>query len=485
MKKQKSPYPDWVNKHRKPGTEIRKIGNGYYLYEVSSFYDKVKRKGKKKTGKYMGVITESEGFKVADSVKVSKSSSMVNVSRLSTKEYGMSAFIQQHCSKMLEGLKIYFPDRWQYILVALYCRLVHTSPMKNMAYYYKRSFLSEQFDLTINAGKSSALLKEIGQDRKPITDYMYHQSEGDKFFLIDATSIVSYSQNLSQVKLGLTKDKTFAPLFNLLYFYSPNSYLPAYYRVFGGNIKDVKMVCMAIQESRYKDAIIIGDKGFFSLENIEILEQAGLQYIIPLKRDSEFIYKDLYRDLPQNGSRFLYDERVIYHTDYSITPTRTVHLFTDEMELANEKRDFIFRMKKHPQQYTEEAFQKYLPSFGTISLITNTREQSEATYLNYKSSAGVEILFDGVKNILGNDHTYMQDKDALEGWMFINHLALQVHHKIYAFLQSKNLLYKYSIRDFMEYLADVKKVRINEQWIAEPLIAEQQKMFKNLDMHIP
>jgi hypothetical protein len=42
--------------------------------------------------------------------------------------------------------------------------------MKNMAYYFKRSFLSEDFAITINANKIGTLLKEIGKDRKPITD---------------------------------------------------------------------------------------------------------------------------------------------------------------------------------------------------------------------------------------------------------------------------------------------------------------------------
>ena len=481
----KSPYPDWVNKHRQPGTEIRKMKDKYYVYEVSSFYDKEKKRAKKKTGKYLGVITEGEGFKEATSIKVSKSSLAVNASRLSTKEYGMSAFLQQHCKKMMDGLKIHFPEQWQLILVALYCRLVHTSPMKNMAYYFKRSFLSEDFAITINASKVSALLKEIGKDRKPVTDYMHQQAAGDKFFLIDATSVISYSKNLSQVEIGLTKDKTFGPIFNLLYFYSPHSYLPAYYRIFSGNIKDVKMVSMAIQESLYKDAIIIGDKGFYSEDNLDILEEAGLKYIIPLKRNSDLIRRELYEDLTKSNNHFIYDERVIYYTSYRVTPTRTVHLFTDELMMANEKKDFIFRMKKHPHDYTDDKFKEHLSGFGTLSLITNENEKSETVYLNYKSRAGIEILFDGAKNILGNDYTYMQNDEALQGWMFINHLALQVHHTIYSILKTKGLLYKYSIRDFIEYLSDVKKVRINEQWTLEPMIAEQQKMLKEIGIHIP
>ena len=91
---------------------------------------------------------------------------------------------------------------------------------------------------------------------------------------------------------------------------------------------------------------------------------------------------------------------------------------------------------------------------------------------------------DGVKNILGNDYTYMHNDDALEGWMFINHLALLVHHKIYALLKQNNLISKYSVRDFIEYLAGVKKIKINGEWIVEPIVQEQKKLLSKLNIHI-
>lgn len=97
---------------------------------------------------------------------------------------------------------------------------------------------------------------------------------------------------------------------------------------------------------------------------------------------------------------------------------------------------------------------------------------------------GIELLFDGVKNILGNDYTYIQNDEALEGWIFINHLALLIHHKIYQLLKEKKIISKYSIRDFIELLADIKRVRINDQWVLEPIIKEQQNLLKELNISI-
>ena len=466
----KSSYPEWINAYRKPSTEIRRAGNRFYQYEVSSYYDKEKKKGRKKTGKYLGTITQKEGFVAARNRKVPQSYLAVDTLQLSTKEYGLSAFIEHYCKPVVDQLKVHFPKCWQWLLVSLYCRLLHTSPLKNMGYYFKRSFLSEQYHITVNSKSMSNLLRDLGDNRTPLTDFMYGMYSGEKTLLVDATSMVSYSKNLSRVYTGITKKGVYAPLFNLLYFYSPQDCFPAYYRLFNGNIKDVKMIEIAAQESLYKNALIIADKGFYSQENLKILEKHGHKYIIPLKRSSALIESNRYRDMTRSVKHFLFEDRVIYYDSYSSQEGRMIYLFVDEAMMVKEKKDFICRMETYPKKYTQARFEKQLPFFGSLALMTNKEDEPRSVFVNYKSRAGIEILFDGAKNILGNDFTYMQNDQALEGWMFINHLALLVHHKIYALLKEKKMIKKYSVRDFIEFLADVKKVRINQEWVLEPII---------------
>ncbi|MCO5290417.1 MAG: hypothetical protein M9959_01630 [Chitinophagaceae bacterium] len=92
MKSKKSPYPKWVNEHRKPGTEIRKIGDKFYIYSVSAYYDAARGKGRKKTGPYLGRITQQDGFIEAISRKVPKTYTAVNIQNLSTRDYGLWSF---------------------------------------------------------------------------------------------------------------------------------------------------------------------------------------------------------------------------------------------------------------------------------------------------------------------------------------------------------------------------------------------------------
>lgn len=385
----------------------------------------------------------------------------------------------------MKGLKQHFPDQWEWMAVALYCRLAHSSPIKNMGYHYKRSFLSEDFSLSVTGKSVSAMIRDLGRDRPTIIDYMRQLSGDRNYILMDATSIVSYSKNLSRVEPGVTKYNSFEPLFNLLYFYCPENYMPAYYRLFNGNIRDVKMVGTALKESGYKNAMVIADKGFYSKANLTFLEGEQLEYIIPLKRNSSLIEKDRFGKMTSGTKNFLFDERVVYYDSYPVDGGRAVYLYVDETMMVKEKRDYILRMKKHPHRYGEKDFAAQLPNFGSFAVITNRRGEAEEVFCNYKSRCGVEVLFDGVKNILGNDHTYMQNNEALEGWMFINHLALQVHHKIYALLKEKKLLSKYSIRDFIKFLTDVRKVKIDNDWTLEPIIDKQKKLIKDLGITIP
>ena len=54
---------EWVrkvldNEHLK-NVEVKRIGNNYYAYSVSSVYDKEKKRSRKVSGKYIGKITQS------------------------------------------------------------------------------------------------------------------------------------------------------------------------------------------------------------------------------------------------------------------------------------------------------------------------------------------------------------------------------------------------------------------------------------------
>ena len=76
-------YPDWAEKYRGKGRTIRKVRNGYGLYQCTSVYVSG-QKYPKSIQKYLGMITEKDGF-------IPKKSDKPDSSDLV--EYGLSTLI--------------------------------------------------------------------------------------------------------------------------------------------------------------------------------------------------------------------------------------------------------------------------------------------------------------------------------------------------------------------------------------------------------
>lgn len=58
----------------------------------------------------------------------------------------------------------------------------------------------------------------------------------------------------------------------------------------------------------------------------------------------------------------------------------------------------------------------------------------------------------------------MREDIALEGWMFVNFVALLLYYKVYMNLVSRDILSKYSPKDVVLHMARVKKLKIGGDW---------------------
>ena len=100
-----------------------------------------------------------------------------------------------------------------------------------------------------------------------------------------------------------------------------------------------------------------------------------------------------------------------------------------------------------------------------ISVLKFARNKSpKETYVDYKTRGEVETMIDALKNIVDADRTYMHNQQTLEGWMFINLIALKWYYQILNILKKYELNNKYSPSDFLLFLSEVKMVKINNTW---------------------
>lgn len=482
----KHQFPSWVEKERRPGSEIRFIRNNYYVYSVSSYYDPKLKKSKKKTGSILGSIKEGIGFIPSGKKELKERaaiSQIIDISSISVREFGFSHFLSQYNQLIELKLNEFFPDLSRMIIYMAYCRIAHNSPLCRMDLHVAKSYLSISDSKKYSDKDFSQTLRAIGKNRDAITGYLKSFIKPNEHILVDMTNIFSASNNMRYCKEGYNSDMVFEKQFNLLYIYSATFQQPAFYKLYSGNIKDVKGFQLCLQESGIEDAVIIADKGFYSASNFKKVTESNLKMIVPLRRDNNAIQYSMLKE--EEMECFKFEDRYIWYVKYTITQG-TIVLFMDEKLKVNEKKDYLDRIEKLPEEFTKEGYKSKLNRFGTIAIITNIENpEAEDIYTNYKSRNEVEVMFDGYKNILKADRTYMQNEDALEGFIFVNHIALQWYYMIYKLLKENKLLKKYSVTDFIKLLMEIKKVRVNETWLDEPSINRISTLLESLNISIP
>lgn len=479
--KASSSHPEWALRHKGKGMELRNINGKYYIYQVTSKYDPILKRSKKITGKLLGTVTEKDGFVESEKRQLQKTQTQaVDLSSICVRESGFTGFINSYSTEIISKLKQYFPQDWTWILYMAYCRLVHHSPIKNMPFHIAKSMLSLDNSYTLNDKAFSDALRRIGEQRSKATDYLQSFVAAGDHVMVDMTNIFSASNKIHYAKEGYNSDMIFDKQFNLMYIYSAKLLQPVFYRLYAGNIREVTAFKVCLKESGLSDAIVIADKGFYSQANIDLLQAEGVKFIMPLKRDNSLINYD---QIQGASYHFKYNDRYIWYSIWEKDGIKIIGFRDDKLKVQEEK-DYLDRIKSVPESYSEEGFHKRRKAFGTLTIVSNTGLDAERVYSTYKSRNTVEVMFDGLKNTLAADHSYMQNEEGLQGWMFVNHVALQWYYIIYKMLHSAKLLSKYSVGDFIKHLYEIKKVRINNQWQPEPQIKATIKLLKKLNISI-
>jgi len=489
MTRKVTDHPAWATKYREKGKELRLINGKYYLYEYKTVYDKEKKKPKKISGGLVGSITEQDGL--IPSGKRALKAAAVQLQTISgsiiCKEYGISLLVTKLFSIYNTALEKAFGEDWKYILAIAYCRFVYRCPLKSIPFRLASAFLPELTGLPVfNDKQVPVVLKRIGGQPEKRLAYMKSFIHNDDYILIDATGLPSQSAQIPLAKRGYSNPMNFDPQFNLLYIYSAASRMPVYYKLLPGNIREVKAFKNSLLEAGLQKAVVVADKGFYSQANIELMTEESLQFIIPLRRDNSLIDYSAIKDntFKDAANYFEHEQRAVWYKKYDAGDQLYLHLFLDEQLRVKEESDYLARIKTHPEKYSIKAYYERKDRFGTIALLTNLTGDEQQVYQTYKGRMAIEVMFDGMKNVMDADHTYMQDEQTLQGWMFVNHIVLQWYQHLYIELKEKELLKKISVNDYIQLLTDVRKVKINDTWHLNEFTNQTKKLINKLNIKI-
>lgn len=518
-------FPDWVLKYKKPGQEIRLKAGRFYVYECKGVYDQEKHKSKKVTGKYLGTITEADGFtpakhrmvKIDDSEgcqqNISSASTASEVKMVATcpidlqfgtysnLEFGFYHFFELYIlNDYVPKLKMFFRDSWQTIMAMSYCKAMYKSPLKRMEADFRKSYMSVYLkDAKMSPKYLTGFIRDLGRNRALIIEFCKSLYDGKSAFISDGTDSHSLSRLMRINKYCKTKNGTYDYIFNIMKVFSVGQKIPIYYQVLPGNIKDVSSFsdCLDTMALDKKQTVIIidpetetaMDKGFASEANFNKLDSRKLCYIVALKRNDSHLSYDCLRQKDYTGMDgvFEYEGRLIgykYMGTWDTThENRKVYLFYDKVLDREEDEDYQKRHKK--DLITKEGREVYSEKslrFGTLAIVSTCEKTPEKIYIGYKERNMVEDAISVFKSDLGLEETYMQDEIALEGWMFPMFLALLWHFVMRNVIADHKQTKKYSPRDVFRTFEGVRKLNISGQWKLTHIIKNDQKLLGKLGL---
>ena len=496
-------HPEWAVKYRRPGTELRLINGSYCLYECRCVYDKTKKRGVKKTGRYLGSITEEGGFResrkrvaereleqardLVDKVETGKQVSQP-ISVGQTKELGLSRFVSGCMSDYLGKLKESFPDDWKRIMALAYARLREQSPLKAMSRVYEDSYLSVSHAVRgLSPNALSGFYHDLGCRRPQILAFLRKFCLEGAGVIFDGTDILSASKRMDLPRLSKVKSGGFGTAVNIMFGYSLAAGLANYYRLLPGSIKDVKAFKICAQEYGCTDMVAIVDKGFQSDENIKFIDTLeGVSVIMALRRNTKGLDYTPFASRDNKGTlgHFWYSGRVIWYHRQQLFG-HTAYLYLDEKLRVEEQEDYL-RKADDPENehYTMESYNEHVMQFGTIALLVTQEKTAQDTYYAYKSRGEVEQSIDVMKNTLEADTSYMQSQQALETWMFINIVAMHWYYELRQRMIDTKLIERYSPRDMIKMMGRLRSVYVNGKWHTTELTSKEQRLLTTVGIDI-
>jgi len=450
----------WLEEQRRRGVkclEVKKVGNNYYVYRSTTYWDKEAKKRKKRSA-YIGKL-RPEGL-------IKKKEKKITV-----KQYGNALLLHSVMKDLIPLLNVF--DSWKEIYALALTRAMGYTPLKRVKSVWEKLYMDIKPDL--NPKNLSSVLKEVGLNREG-QNSVFKALMDDKHFVYDL-SVVFTKSSINLAEMGYNKDRIHIPQVNLALLYSMKG-VPTMIRALPGSIKDVTSLYTTVEEIRSNfdsELILVLDRGFFSQEAIDFLFDKSISFVIPARRNSR-----LYDAEISIYEHFFYHNRLIKCGKAK----RKCHIYLfEDVTLRAEEEINLYRMLDEGR-ISKEELDKRLERAGKILLISDLNIKPEDIFLMYKQRGSVEKAFSAYKNLLNADRMYLQSDEAVFGHLFVSFLALYGYCKLQLMLRKAGLLDKISPMDLLEEFSKVYMVKIGEKEIMSEVPKKVRELNEKLDLNL-
>lgn len=423
--------------------QLRDINDRWYVYEATSVWDKSKQKPKK-ISTYLGSITPDGEF----NPKTPRTT--VPVTDREIFEYANGRLAYQLLADVHELLAGYTPYADELVAMAV-IRAIDAQPLRRHRSRWEKLYLSQELDVTVSPKHLSLVLRVTGRGKRWWHDFFTDLIDSGDFLLYDLTTVFSRSQNIKRAEKGYNPDRLYVDQLGVILAFSTATQLPAGVDVFWGSMKDITTFKEFLEMLDSEEVGFIVDRGLFSQDLIEDFSDDGINYVVPLRKNSQLI--DL-RWLRWQEA-FIYRDRAVRwarrHTDLG-----TLYVFEDP-ELEGEQKKALLRRNAEGTLSAEELEEKR-DQAGIVAILSDLDRPGPEIYDLYKGRHDVELAFDAMKNQLDADKTHLQSDEAVRGYFFVTFLALRVYFGVLTRLREAEKTSEISVQEVFDELSKVERI---------------------------
>ena len=359
------------------------------------------------------------------------------------------------------------------------------------------------------------------QNRMDLFRYRAARLSKDSILAVDSTSRSAYGSSLSDIRWGKNKDH--APLRQTVEVvaYTLSDHMPVYYRTFPGNIPDsrsLQTILLDMQHAGFDDVILVTDRGYESIRNLETYICRGQAMIMCAKSSQSLISERIggfgsFDEMARPEEMELDTESRIYYRqydiDYDVAGTgqsihkadrlkiniyldpiqRSAELVDIDAAIKNQKQELQQMLAEHAICDDDNTLKKVFSFFeieydnvtrqilsfsenekkvrkarkfaGFFSIITHKLDfNSMETFHHYKLRDEQEKYFHQMKGQLGFDKQRNWSEDGKTGRLLILFVALILSSYVKHIWQTTGL--KDDFDSSLAVLDEMKPIRIIE-----------------------
>ena len=315
-----------------------------------------------------------------------------------------------------------------------------------------------------------------------LNDWNAARDHREKIYIsYDSTNKNCQAGDIELVEFGHPKTDMGLPIFNYAVAYDTSNQVPLFYEDYPGSIVDVSQLQYMLDRAYaygYRKVGFILDRGYFSRENIEYMDQYGYDFVIMVKGRAKLVNELIMAhrgSFEESWSRRVkaYDvsgitvKHKLYESDRN---PRYFHLFHSDEKQTGERTALKVKLERMaalmdrykgklvmvPENYNqyfdvlydqdgiflalkekEEVIERELKLCGYFVIVTSKKMTAEEAITLYKGRDVSEKLFRGSKSYLGSKSLRVHSNESATAKIFIEFVATIIRNRMYTLLKAE------------------------------------------------